>query len=117
MHSNWQALVEDKKKRQQEAIPKDWIVTPPPTDRLNVLRFPEESGLLTDFELEITESDVEVLLPKLSAGEWSAVDVTLAFYKRAILAQQVVGAREMLCERGTINPLLYTGQLFDRDLC
>lgn len=91
MPNSWKELVEDKKKRQEEAIPKDWLVTPPSTDRLNVLDFPTECGLLTDIETEITESNVEVLLPKLASGDWSSVDVTRAFYKRAIIAQQVVG--------------------------
>lgn len=86
----WKALVADKKKRQQDSIPKEWLVPLPPQDRLNVIDFPRESGLLSSLELEITESNVETLLPKLADGVWTSVDVTTAFYKRAILAQQVV---------------------------
>ena len=52
---------------------------------------PELCGLLTDREVQITNTtDVEVLLGKLALGEWSSVDVTTAFYKRAIVAQQLV---------------------------
>jgi amidase len=36
--------------------------------------------------------DVEVLLKKLSSAEWSAVEVTTAYYKRAIVAQQLASA-------------------------
>ena len=86
----WSALCLDKKKRQQALIPKDWIVPLPSADKQNVIGFPKESGLLTSLELGITESNVETLLHKLAAGEWSSVDVTRAFCKRAILAQQVV---------------------------
>lgn len=86
----WITLCLDKKKRQHALIPKEWIVPLPPADKLNVISFPQESGLLTTLELEITESNVETLLHKLAAGEWSSVHVTCAFYKRAIVAQQVV---------------------------
>jgi len=42
-------------------------------------------------ELEITEiDDVSALLDKLAKGEWSSVEVTTAFYKRAIIAHQLV---------------------------
>ncbi|KAF8591861.1 general amidase [Ramaria rubella] len=90
VNETWRALCVDKKKRQQETIPKDWLVQPPPEDRLNVIDFPRESGLLTTFELEITESNIDALLAKLASGTWSSVDVTRAFYKRAVLAHQAV---------------------------
>ncbi|KAF8591875.1 general amidase [Ramaria rubella] len=86
----WRSLCQDKKKRQEESIPKDWIVRLPSEAQLNVTDFPRESELLTTFELEITETNVEVLLAKLASSTWSSVDVTRAFYKRAILAHQVV---------------------------
>ncbi|KAH8120360.1 general amidase [Phellopilus nigrolimitatus] len=86
----WQELAVDKKQRQQAAIPKDWVITAPPADQLDVTDVPAKCSLLTPFELEITETeDVGTLLAKLAAGEWSSVDVTRAYYKRAIVAQQV----------------------------
>ncbi|KZT30418.1 general amidase [Neolentinus lepideus HHB14362 ss-1] len=99
--SSWQTLVADKKKRQQESIPQEWIVSPPPDDVLNVTGFPGQSGLLSAKELQITnEVDVQVLLQKLASGEWSSVEVTTAFYKRAILAQQVTNCvTEIFVER------------------
>ncbi|GJJ09663.1 hypothetical protein Clacol_003887 [Clathrus columnatus] len=90
MSEQWRDLVKEKKLRQQAAIPEAWIISPPPSSRLNVLELPEETGLLTPREVEITESHVEDLLPKLASGAWSAVDVTGAFSKRAIIAHQVV---------------------------
>jgi amidase len=88
---NWRELIADKRARVAAAIPKDWLVTPPPADRLNVINFPRECGLLTPKELRITETtDVEELLSKLATGEWSSVETTTAFYKRAIIAHQTV---------------------------
>lgn len=55
-----------------------------------MLDFPRDSGMLTEVELQITDSNVETLLLKLAGGEWSSVDATRAFYKRAILAHQAV---------------------------
>ena len=90
----WENIAREKKQKQLDSIPKDWLVDPsslPPQERLNVLDVPVESGLLTERELEITnEKDVDVILAKLAGGEWSSVEVTTAFYKRAIIAHQVV---------------------------
>ncbi|THH06919.1 hypothetical protein EW145_g3745 [Phellinidium pouzarii] len=99
--STWQELAAEKKQRQQAAIPKDWIVAVPPVDQLDVTDVPAKCGLLTPFELEITDtSDVGVLLVKLAAGQWSSIDVTRAYYKRAIVAQQVTNClTEIFVER------------------
>ena len=88
---SWRVLVEDKKRRQAASIPKEWLVETPPESQLNVTSFPAECGLLSRRELEITNTtDVEVLLEKLASGQWSSVEVTTAFYKRAIVAHQLV---------------------------
>lgn len=94
----WRELVADKRGRQQESIPKEWLISVPPDDLLDVRKVPEECGLLSEAELQITNTiDVAVILAKLASGEWSAVDVTTAFYKRAIVAQQLVrGSRHTL---------------------
>jgi amidase len=113
---SWRALCVSKLQRQQDAIPKDWLVSPlPTTDRLNVLDFPRDSGLLNGVELEITDSDVETLLLRLASGAWSSVQVTRAFYRRAILAHQVV-----CCHSGAPNVhalIMSLGELFNGNLC
>ncbi|KAI0029809.1 general amidase [Vararia minispora EC-137] len=87
----WQELLAEKKQRQLDAIPKDWIVAVPSDDVLDVTDVPASCGLLTTKELGITEmTDIELLLRKLASGELSSVEVTVAYYKRAIIAQQVV---------------------------
>jgi len=90
MAQTWQELIAEKKLRQQASIPKQWILTNLPSrDELNVTKFPESSGLLSPLEVEITNSDVNVLLDKLASARWSSVEVTTAFAKRAIIAHQL----------------------------
>lgn len=87
----WQDLAEDKRKRLAALIPKDWLITPPPDDVLDVTRFPLECGLLSEKEIAITEeTNIGILLQKLASAELSSVEVTTAFAKRAMIAQQTV---------------------------
>ena len=89
--SDWHALCAARKQRQLDLIPHEWRLQPPPDDHRNVMDIPRSSGLLTPRELEITETvNVETILHKLATAEWSSVEVTTAFYKRAIIAQQLV---------------------------
>jgi amidase len=92
--TNWKDLAADKKKRQTAEIPKGWLLpNPPPESQLDVSSVPVECGLLTPEELEITETkDVALLLRRLATGVWSSVAVTTAYYKRAIIAQQLVSS-------------------------
>lgn len=87
---SWQEIAADKRKRQAATIPKDWIITPPSDDVKDVSKFPETCGLLSAHEITITNADVPELLEKLAKGEWSSVDVTTAFSKRAVVAHQLV---------------------------
>ncbi len=97
--NNWQELVADKKRRQQAAIPPEWILESLPDESvLDVRAVPEQSGILSERELQITSTtDVDVLLHKLATAEWSSVEVTTAFYKRAIIAHQLVSCSEQIC--------------------
>ena len=89
--ANWQAVCAERKEKQLQSIPKEWTIEVPPDSRGSVMDVPEACGLLTDREVLITNTvDVDVLLGKLALGEWSSVEVTTAFYKRAIIAQQLV---------------------------
>ena len=87
----WQELAAEKKARQLASIPKEWLITPPADDVLDVTDVPAKCGLLSARDLEITTiNDATALLQKLATGEWSSVEVTTAFCKRAIIAHQVV---------------------------
>lgn len=51
----------------------------------------ESCGLLTAREVDITDAeDCVALLEKIHSKEWSALEVTTAFCKRAAIAQQLV---------------------------
>ena len=88
--TSWTDVVADKRSRQAAAIPKEWLISTPPNSELTVTAIPETCGLLTEKEIVITDAPVEVLLQKMASAEWSAVEVTTAFYKRAVIAQQLV---------------------------
>lgn len=91
MSTTWQELAAEKKRRQIASIPKEWLITLPADDVLDVTGVPTKCGLLSPRELEITAvSELAVLLTKLATGEWSSVEVTTAFCKRAVIAHQVV---------------------------
>ncbi|QRV80632.1 amidase [Ceratobasidium sp. AG-Ba] len=84
----WRRRAQAKKKQQADSIPREWIIDIP-EHRQNVMQIPYECGLLTAFELQVTDTtDVAIILEKLSKGEWKSVDVTRAFYKRAVIAHQ-----------------------------
>lgn len=53
---------------------------------------PLAKRILTAEEVEITESTVEQLVPRLANGSLSAVDVARAFLRRAGLAQKAVSS-------------------------
>ena len=91
MPTTWQELVTEKKHRQTASIPQEWLITPPADNVLDVTDVPAKCGLLSARELEITAvGKVAILLHKIATGEWSSVEVTTAFCKRAVIAQQVV---------------------------
>ena len=80
-----------KKASQQSLIPPAWRVSDlPDSTVLDVTAFPEQCGILSEQEIAVTNSHVGDLLHKLASAEWSAVDVVTAFYKRAIIAHQLV---------------------------
>ncbi|KAG1717774.1 amidase signature domain-containing protein, partial [Suillus paluster] len=72
------------------SIPQDWLVTPPPDSTPDVTSFLETGGLLNVREIEITNTSVDVLLERLASAEWTTVEVTTAFSRRAIVGHQLV---------------------------
>ncbi|TRX89199.1 hypothetical protein FHL15_009897 [Xylaria flabelliformis] len=100
---DWQRRVAEKRSICQKAIPKAWTLTKSLLDTLQgqselsktktnliALNIPRRSGILTERELEITESyNVSSLLEGLATGRFTSAEVTLAFSKRAAIAQQL----------------------------
>jgi amidase len=87
---NWQERCRERKQKQVDSIPKEWLIDTPSDTQLNVMDIPTTCGLLSTVELEITQSPIDVLISNLASGHWSCVAVTTAFYKRAIVAHQLV---------------------------
>jgi amidase len=89
---DWQERAAAKRAANAESLPSSMILPKPPAPEvLDVMQVPMECGLLTDRELEITESKtVGLLLQKLAKREYSALEVAAAFIKRAVIAQQLV---------------------------
>ena len=100
----------EKKSRQLAAIPNKWLdclsANLPPQTELDVTTYPRVSGLLNGRELDITDSDVPILLQRIASGEWTAAEVTTAFRKCAVLAQQLVShSRHSFGKRGFYQPI------------
>ncbi|KAF2098368.1 amidase [Rhizodiscina lignyota] len=94
MHStkpDYQIIAAEKKLQQANKIPKDWLISAEThRNSTNVLDVPVTCGILDNVECEITsEYDATALLEKLRSGLWSAEQVTIAFCKRAAIAQQL----------------------------
>lgn len=109
---DWQARVEEKQKRVRALIPDAWTLPAEVTAELRhplagarnnlvALDLPRRSGILTARELQITEAyDVAGLLAALASGELSALEATVAFCKRAAIAQQLTSClTEILFEQ------------------
>lgn len=95
--SPWKELVDAKRKSNLEKIPKEWRLPEHLLQKVhgnpnaNVLDIPTTCGILTQKEIDITEvPDATTLLQKLANGDLRAYEVTLAFCKRAAIAQQLV---------------------------
>lgn len=88
MSTTWEHLAAEKRARIDKAIPTEWKISQPAQSC--VMDVPAKSGILSPEELKITESTATDLVNKLANGELKAVDVTLAFCKRAALAHQLV---------------------------
>ena len=93
----WKEIVHSKRCTRDASIPTEWLLplsltrTISEDSRISVLDVPAKSGILTPKELEITGShDAVALLQKMASRELSSYEVTLAFCKRAAIAQQVV---------------------------
>lgn len=87
----YKTIALQKQREQHARIPKAWVLpTLPPPSQLDVCSIPRTCGILTKKELEITEHhDATSLAHALRSRQLTAHDVTLAFCKRAAIAQQL----------------------------
>lgn len=98
---DWKAAVKRKRQENVDRTPQEWLLSTEYIDSLNSgfnksanlieLEAVKRSGILTTKELEITESHTAIqLLEELRTARFSAVEVTIAFCKRAAIAQQLL---------------------------
>ena len=81
-----------KRSKQYSLIPVEWRLASIPSvnEVADALEYIRKSNVLSTRELSITEtSDVNVLLHKLASRQFSSLEVTKAFAKRAMLAHQL----------------------------
>ncbi|KAH6892628.1 acetamidase [Thelonectria olida] len=88
MSTSWKTIAEDKRSRLSKSIPDEWKIQSLPDDE-RLFTYPSSSGLLSSDELEITNSSATDLIANLAQGRLKSATVTLAFSKRAALAQQL----------------------------
>ncbi|TLD39247.1 hypothetical protein E2P81_ATG00234 [Venturia nashicola] len=87
----WQVVASEQQKLRDSQIPKEWILECLPDESVaNVMNVPYTCGLMTEKELALTEKDATDLLALMARGELKSYDLTLAFCKRAAIAQQLV---------------------------
>lgn len=100
--TNWKTIAAQHREKQRDAVPTEWLL---PEKQLQGLKNTGDgngsklieskavhrSGLLTEKEIAITERYTAAeLLSKIHSQELSSEEVTVAFSKRASLAQQLV---------------------------
>ena len=109
----WQEIALNRKRQQENSIPKEWRIPSLPSNLYNVTSIPTTCGILSEREILITEeNDVEKLLQKLASREWTAVDVINATLKRAAIAQQLTNCLTEIY----IEPALSRAQILDNHL-
>ena len=81
-----------KQLQRSNKIPEDWLIAPETLHGLtNFMNIPVSCGILNKIECKITSDfDATALVENLKAGIWSVEQVTIAFCKRAAIAQQLV---------------------------
>lgn len=85
---SWSEVAAAKVAARDALIPDKWRILA--TEALNVIEIPKTCGVLSPVEIEITETPAPKLVQKILSEELKSYDVTLAFCKRAAIAQQLV---------------------------
>ena len=87
----WRATASERRKAQADSIPPEWRLKSIPEYKSSI-QIIESSGILTPLELEITNTtDAFNLSLKIQSRTWTSEQVTIAFCKRAAIAQQLTG--------------------------
>lgn len=93
-----------KRQQRQQQIPEEWLLEPEFLKSSELLAVPKQCGKLTNRELSITEQhDAVCIVQRIADGTYSAKEVTVAFCKRAAIAQQLVSSSEEQSERHVLK--------------
>ncbi|KUL81293.1 hypothetical protein ZTR_09124 [Talaromyces verruculosus] len=95
-------------------IPREWGLGSDLLDlkQKDVTGIPAKSGILSQDELLITQTDATDILAKVHTGDWKAHQVTLAFCKRAASAQQLVNCLTEICFDEALKIALWQDEQF-----
>ncbi|KAI7165250.1 amidase family protein [Hortaea werneckii] len=92
----WQTRAQEYQKAASSKIPEAWwldsqyLKETGPTSKRSVLDVPAKCGILNEREVDITEHyNMVQLVQQLANGSMSSTEVTIAFCKRAAIAQQL----------------------------
>ncbi len=102
----WELVVARKQDEQKSRIPKEWLLNSlPPSSQLDVRNIPATCGILNDKELKITTNyDATSLLEAIRGRKYTSYEVTLAFCKRAAIAQQLTNClTEIFFDRALVR--------------
>jgi len=100
---NWEEIVAKKRTQVAACLPEDWRLKQSIIDEAKanptagVMHIPAQCGLLTPKEVEITENyDAVELIQLMASKKLTSYQVTLAFCKRAAIAQQLVRSEPLI---------------------
>ena len=89
--TNYLEIAHSKREHRQRRIPKAWLLSQDQLQSSDILDVPEHCGILDSREIRITQDyDAVDIVNGIANRTLSAREVTIAFCKRAAIAQQLV---------------------------
>lgn len=90
MKPSWHDVAAQRRHDINRKIPKEWMVPDHLLKTQPAMTLPHLSGILTPWELHVTEMRAVDILAEICGRTITSVDVTRAFCKRAVIAHQAV---------------------------
>jgi amidase len=92
MGQHYKEIAEIALKRREAAIPREYMLPEATLASLprNLTTVPKTSRHFASEELEIIETSADEILLKIREKKWTSLEVTKAFCKASIVAQQLV---------------------------
>ena len=93
----WQGIAAEKRAELYAAIPSTYRINETIFQGMNVTELPRKCGIMTEKELCITEDRAVDIISRIRKQDYTAVEVTTAFCKRAAVAHQVTNCLAAIC--------------------